>query len=193
MTRGANIHDGTGVIARDPARGVLLQYGTVVPAANTAGYSPGCEFLKIDGTTVGTVKYVNIGTKAAANFVQAGLDAAIAVNFVYGDATPIDTPFFVADRNYTILSAVCRPTVAGTDVGAVTAQLRKTPSGTSIAAGTLLHSGSLNLKGTVDTNQTLTLLTGATIVISSGNALGLDVTGTPTAARGVVSVLLIPA
>lgn len=47
--------------------GVLLAYGTVVPADASVGFSPGCLFLHVDGGA-GTALYVNEGTKASSNF-----------------------------------------------------------------------------------------------------------------------------
>ena len=191
MSHALNIHDGLGIIARDPGLGILLAYGSTVPGA-VPGYAPGCEFLKTNGTTIGTVRYINTGTKASASFQLAGLTGAVSVNFVYGEAVPLDAPFFIADRAYTVRSVMCRPLVAGTDAGAVTAIVRRTSSGTAVASGSGLHFGAIDLKGTIEVNQVLTIAAAANIAVPSGAAIGLDVTGVTTAARGVVSVLLIP-
>lgn len=123
--------------------------------------------------------------------VEAGV---IPVSFVYGEATPLDAAFFVAvGRRYRVLGIIVRPLVVGSDGGAVTAEFRKAPSGTAIASGTLLHSGSADLKGTINTNQSLTLsATSSALDIAVGDAIGIDTTGTMTAARGVVTVLLAP-
>lgn len=192
MSKGLRLHTADGIIAMDPSAGILLAYGSTVPGS-VAGYAPGCEFIRTGGNSLGTVRYINIGTKLVANFQGAGLSGAIVVTFVYGDAAAIDSPFFVADRAYNLRSAIVRPVVAGTDGGAVTAQIRKAASGSTIASGTALHSGSIDLKGTIDTNQVLTLAAQPAIAIASGNAIGLDVTGVTTAARGVVSIMLQPA
>jgi len=105
----------------------------------------------------------------------------------------VDTPFFVADRTYVVASIQLRLEVAGSAGGAVTCQIRKAPSGTAIASGTLLHSGTGNLKGTAATNQTLTLSTvDSDVNIPSGTCIGFDLTGVSTAAKGCVTVLLIP-
>lgn len=193
MSHGLNIHDGTGMIAKDPALGILMAYGSTVPGA-IAGYAPGCRFIKTNGNTIGTVEYVNIGTKASANFVSAGLMAAIPVLFTYGEALPLDAPIFVAnDRSYIVQSIVVRPLVAGTDASAVTAHLRRAASGAAVGTGTTLHSGTINLKGTIDVNQVLTLAVLNSITIPAGSAVGLDVTGVTTAARGIISMMLLPA
>src|ERR1700740_2274079 len=47
--------------------------------------------------------------------------------------------------------------VAGSG-GACTLQIFKVPDGVAVASGTLLHSGTYNLVGTVDTQQILTLV-----------------------------------
>jgi len=105
------------------------------------------------------------------------------------DPNTLDQTNFVAPRQMRVVSIVGRVEVAGTDAGAVTAAVKKVASGTDIAAGTVLHSGTMNLKGTVDTNQTLTLsTTSADLDIPSGTAIGVDITGVMTAARGVITV-----
>lgn len=104
-----------------------------------------------------------------------------------------DDCFFVADRPYRVKSILACVEVAGTDAGAVTAAIKKAPSATDIAAGTALHTGTINLKGTVDTNQSLTLsATSSDLNIAQGDRIGIDYTGVLTAARGCVTVLLAP-
>lgn len=193
MSKGLNIHDGTGIIARDPGLGVLLAYGSNVPGA-ISGYAPGCKFIKTNGNSIGTVEFINIGTRASANFVRVGLGGAVLVPFVYGDATPIDASFVTVDRAYIVQSVIGRVLVAGTDPSAVTARVMKAASGVAMGSGLAVHTANINLKGSVDTNQVMTLAPlASTILLASGDSLGLDITGTATAARGVVSVLLLPA
>ena len=117
------------------------------------------------------------------------------ITFAYGELTPpTDLVGFVATRAYRVTSITVRPLVVGSDGGAVTGQVRKAPSATAIASGTVMHTGTADLKGTANTNQTLALsATSTDLDIASGDAIGLDVTGTTTAARGVVTVLLAPA
>lgn len=129
-------------------------------------------------------------------FAGGGTDLGYSVaDYSYsGTGVAVDTPFFIADRSYTVLSIVLRVEVAGTDGGAVTCQIRKAPSGTAIASGTVLHSGTGNLKGTAATNQTLALSTTASdLSIPSGTCIGFDLTGIATAAVGCVTVVLRPA
>jgi len=192
MSHAINLHDGLGQIATDPSLGILLAYGSTVPAAATAGYAPGCQFMKTNGTGLSSTLYVNIGTKASSSFVQEGLSGAIVATCMYGDLAATDMGFFVANRAYQVQSIIGRPLVAGTG-GACTGEVRKAPSATAAASGTLLHTGSFDLVGTVNVNQTLTLsTTAATILLAAGDALALDITGTTTSARGILSVLLLP-
>ncbi len=192
MSHAINLHDGTGIAITDPGLGVLLAYGSTVPTtANT--YAPGCIFIKTNGTTAATVSYVNVGTKASPSFVSDGTTGAIVVSGMYGELTaPTDLVFFVASRAYQVQSIIFRPLVAGTG-GACTGEIKKAASATAIASGTILHASTADLVGTVNTNQTLTLsTTAADILLASGDAVGLDITGVATAARGIVSILLLP-
>jgi hypothetical protein len=109
------------------------------------------------------------------------------------NASSVDATFFVAPRAMRVETITGRVTVAGTDGGAVTAQIRKVPSGTAITSGTVLHSGTYNLKGTADTNQALTVsTTAATLLLAAGDALAIDFTGTLTSATGAVTVGMTP-
>jgi hypothetical protein len=50
------------------ADGILLAYGTTVPADNATGYAPSCVFLHVDGESASDLVFVNEGTATAANF-----------------------------------------------------------------------------------------------------------------------------
>ena len=109
-------------------------------------------------------------------------------------AASIDKAFYVANRRMIVKGITGSVTVAGTDAGAVTATIRKVPSGTALASGTALHSGTFNLKGTAVTVQDLTLSTTASdLVITDGDSLAIDFTGVLTAATGCISVHMAPA
>jgi hypothetical protein len=108
------------------------------------------------------------------------------------DASIADTVFFIANRDYRVAGITGRVEVQGSG-GACTAVVKKAASATAIASGTALHSSTFNLVGTAATNQVLTVSTTATdLAIASGNAIGFDLTGTPTSAVGTISVYLIP-
>jgi hypothetical protein len=53
-----------------PGIGVIQMWGVLAdkPADGAEGYAPSCLFQNIEGTTLDTVAYYNIGTKASANF-----------------------------------------------------------------------------------------------------------------------------
>lgn len=137
-------------------------------------------------------------------FVQDGVALGMrgsdnsAGSFIFADlfytAAAVDMVFFVANRAVRVNSIMARPTVAGADVSAVTAIIRKVPSGTAITGGTALHSGTFNLKGTADTNQSLTVSTTASdLMLAQGDAIAVDFTGILTSATGTISVGLSPA
>lgn len=121
------------------------------------------------------------------------LGGFVLVNIEY-NASSVDKVAFVATRKYVVHGITGRPTVAGTDGGAVTAVIKKAASATAITSGTALHSSTFNLKGTADTIQALTLSTTASdLEIAAGTCIGIDFTGTLTSATGVVTVCLAPA
>ncbi|QEX23787.1 hypothetical protein FRZ61_37260 [Hypericibacter adhaerens] len=108
-------------------------------------------------------------------------------------ASSVDKRFFTATRPYRVKAVSATVTVAGTDGSAVTAAVRKVPSGTAIGSGTALHAGSINLKGTADTVQDLALSTSSTdLDLADGDSLAIDFTGTLTSATGVATVTLAP-
>lgn len=119
--------------------------------------------------------------------------AFIVIPFQWGP-TSVDAVMFTAKRRMIVSDITAYIGAAGTDAGAVTAVLKRAPSGTALASGTALHTGSINLKGTASTNQTLTLATLAdTLDIPAGTSIGIDFTGVLTAAYGAVTVTLMPA
>jgi hypothetical protein len=108
-------------------------------------------------------------------------------------AASVDKRFYTAPRAMGVRAINATVTVAGTDGGAVTAVIRKVPSGTAIGSGTALHSGTLNLKGSADTRQSLTLSTNPDdLVLAEGDSLAIDFTGVLTSATGNVSVGMNP-
>ena len=115
------------------------------------------------------------------------------VNCEY-DAASVDKVFAVMARRMIVKAITGWVTVAGTDGGAVTAVIRKVPSGTALASGTALHSGSFNLKGTAVTVQDLALSTTLSdLILADGDSLAIDFTGVLTSATGCVTVHMAPA
>ena len=115
----------------------------------------------------------------------------VCVNIEY-NASSIDKVSFVAPRAFVVHAISCSPTVAGSDGSAVTAVIKKASGTTAIASGTALHASTYNLKGTANTVQSLTVTT-ADAGIAAGDRIGIDFTGTMTAAVGCVTLTLAPA
>lgn len=130
---------------------------------------------------------------------SAGLEGAttggngefIPVTIPYVAGTVATGSAFVASRPYVVQAIIGRTIVAGTG-GACTLSIYSVPSGTATASGTLLHTGSFNLVGTINTNQTLTM-TAAAQLLPAGSSIGYVITGTATSAVGTVTILLNPA
>lgn len=149
--------------------------------------------LSPGGSLVGTVKKWLTGTTCLVAYRANQVDPRQPIAVTFGWNAPADTTFFTADRAYKVVKVTTRVDTAGTDGGAVTAAVKKAPSGTALASGTALHASTINLKGTAATNQSLTLSSTLTdLDIAAGDSIGLDVTGTPTAAVGSVTVFLLP-
>lgn len=58
-----------------------------MPVTATAGYAPGCIFIKTNGTSVATTTFVNVGTKASSSFVTEGIQSTsptIGVGYATG-------------------------------------------------------------------------------------------------------------
>lgn len=114
----------------------------------------------------------------------------VIITLRYGDATPVDMPFFTATRTYRVHKIIGRPLVGASGATGV---IKKAASGTAVASGTALHSGTYDFNGTANTNQPLTLsATAADLNIASGDSIGVDVTGTLTNATGTFTLELIP-
>jgi len=115
--------------------------------------------------------------------------------FANGEWDPgsVDKRIFVAQRSVIVTGITARVTVAGTDGGAVSLQIRKVPNGTTITAGTLLHTSSVDLKGSANVNQVLSLSsTVSDLILDAGDSLALDFTGVLTSATGGVTVSMCP-
>lgn len=120
-----------------------------------------------------------------------GTGEMVVLTFTY-DANSVDRAFFTASRPYVVKSIIGRPTVAGTDGSAVTAGVNITDDGSAIPAGTKIHASTIDLKGTIHTNQVMSV-TAASALLSTGQSIGVNFTGTLTAAVGVISVTMCPA
>lgn len=100
------------------------------------------------------------------------------------------TPFFTANRNYIVVSVICRWETK-CDV-ACTLQLMKVPDGTAPASGTALLTTAFDLTGTANTNNHGVLVTTSGVnSLKAGDSLSGLTTGGFTSLKGVsMSVLL---
>lgn len=75
--------------------GIVLARGRTVPSDAAAGYAPGCIFQHVNGSGATDVLYVNVGTKASANFdnltVVVGGQTHITDAAVTATLTGVDT------------------------------------------------------------------------------------------------------
>lgn len=131
--------------------------------------------------------------KAVAKRAPVVVSVSLPLN---GDA--VDQNVFIADREYTVEAVRESHAVAGSDVGAVTLDVKKATGTTAIASGTTVLGSTFDLKGTANTVVTKTRANAGVVstpvaTLSAGDRLGFDITGTTTAVAGVcVSIVLNP-
>lgn len=114
----------------------------------------------------------------------------IQINYI---ATSVTQAVWIAPWPCIVTHINGRPRVAGTDGSAVTFSFYKVPDKTAVASGTLLHTGTYDLKGTADTNQSIALVTNSdSLTLAKGDAIGYALTGTATNAVGTVTVTVEP-
>lgn len=118
----------------------------------------------------------------------------IVVNFNYDIlANATDQWAFIADADYEVTRIVVIPTIAGTDGGAVTADVMKASGTTAVASGATVLSAvdSFNLKATINTLQIGTLVAAeASRRLTTNDRLGINFAGTMTAATGLIQISL---
>lgn len=124
--------------------------------------------------------------------VSESVDAQSFATFNY-ISTVVTQKFFTAPRPLLVTGIRGVPRVAGNDASAVTFAVYKASSGTTVGSGVLLHSGTYDLKGTADVNQTLSLVTNSdSLTLRAGDSLGVVLDGTATAAVGEIQVTMEP-
>lgn len=101
--------------------------------------------------------------------------------------TLADSVFYIATRSVKVIAVRESHEAAGTDAGAVNIQVEKLASGQAPGAGTNVLTAVIDLKATTNTPQTGSVVgTAATVTLSAGQRLGINLTGTPTAVAGLV-------
>lgn len=105
----------------------------------------------------------------------------------------VTAAFFTALRVWRVTAIRGRVTTAGIG-GAATFIVYKAPSATAIGSGTALHTGSFDLVGTANGNQTLTLSsTASDLLLAVGDSIGLVLAGVPTSAAGALTIEMVAA
>jgi hypothetical protein len=126
--------------------------------------------------------------------------APIRINFSAGpNAALLTLPnvgLLTLDADCKLVSVTERHETLGTDGSAVTLDVVKSNSGTTMAGGTSLLASTINLKATINTTQSRSISAGtlaADNIILAGQCIGLKFSGTMTAVTGVcVTVILVP-
>lgn len=109
-----------------------------------------------------------------------------------GAGTLRSIAIFTAPAKCKILGIAAVHGTAETTAGTLTATLKKATGTQSATAGTAVHSGTINLKGTANTVQNPTLsTTAADLVLAAGNRLTVDFSAAGTEIADVnISVLI---
>lgn len=176
---GAVEYIGSGLAAADVGKPCWLtdnQTVTTTPPANAQGFY------------AGIIVEVPSSTRALVKIPQRAARATRCASTTW-DANTVSKRFFTAAKPIRVLAI--KPTVdaAGTDGSAVTGTVGKVASGTAVGSATALHASTIDLKGTANTIQSLTLSTTLTdLILSPGDSLAFVKSGTMTAATGCVTV-----
>lgn len=95
--------------------------------------------------------------------------------------------FFIADRDYLVVSISEIHSTVGSDGSDVTCQVQKLTGTEAVASGSDILSTAFDLKGTANTVQEgILVLTSNTLVLNKGDRLALDDSGTLTAVTDVI-------
>lgn len=132
-------------------------------------------------------RYVQANDKSIRSIPQ---DVVVTFNYdILANKT--DNVIYIANCPMEVEEIKCMPVVAGSDGSAVTAEVKKASGTTATGSGTSLATATFDLKGTAYTVQTATLSSTKSVrELASGDRLGIDFTGTLTAAEGFIQVRL---
>lgn len=115
------------------------------------------------------------------------------------NASMVDSNCFYADKPWEVIGVEEVHATAGTDVGAVTLDVKKCTGTQAPSAGATVLGTTFDMKGTINTVVKKTLgnggltTTAASRFLAAGDRLALDFTGTVTALAGVqVMITLRP-
>lgn len=104
-------------------------------------------------------------------------------------SAPTDRNILYSMEAWELVAVRYTSSVAGSDGSAVTLMLEKCSSTTAPGSGTDLLSATIDLKTTAHNTATGALVTTAsTLLFAAGDRLAIDVTGTPTAVLGTLTI-----
>lgn len=187
------ITSGAGGATSGAAGAIAITVGTPISANGaaitvTAGSGAGGTN---SGGNINLVPGAAVSTGTPGEVQVNGNGGLMNASFNY-TASMVTQTFFVATRAVRVKAIIGRTRVVGSG-GACTLAFFKAPSGTAVGSGVALHTGSFNVVGTADTNQTLTLSTTVSdVTLAAGDSIGYVLTGTPTSAVGSVTVMVNP-
>lgn len=92
---------------------------------------------------------------------------------------------FNSDGDYEVDAVIASHAVAGTDAGAVNLVVRKWITDQTLAQGVSLTTAVHNLKGTINTPNTQTVVSNGDQILKQGDRIGILATGVMTAVDGV--------
>lgn len=156
---------------------------TLTGGAGAGGTASGGNVNLVPGAAVST------GTPGEFQVNSNSATMSIPFNYI---STLVTQAIWTATRAVRVKAIIGRVRVAGSG-GACTLSFYKAGSTVAVGSGTILHSGSYNVAGTADANQTLTLSpTVADVTLAAGDSIGYVLTGTATSAVGNVTIHLTP-
>lgn len=129
------------------------------------------------------VSYLNLDNKIIVYpFTIQGTNAATTTNY---------SRIFIAPYLMRVISISEIHAVKGTDGSAVSLQVEKLTGTTAPGSGTVLLNTAFDLKGTINTLQTGSLVTPASLNLAVGDGLALKLTGTPTSVANVTVTIVL--
>lgn len=168
--------------------GVVGLYGGVAYGTGQGGDAQFASGSAMGGGAAGNAQII-LGAGAPKGRLQIENDASLIVgghSWVAGDQLDNQT-IFTTTRAMVVTAVIGRPDVV--NGSAATLVIVKAASGTAPSGGTPLTSTSMDLTGTPDTNQTLTLsATLADITLAPGDSLCMTTTGVLAASAGCITI-----